>query len=275
LIHQLLGYYAMDFSAKKSLQEGYDLYFAPHYMNYITIFRDVFRFVLGCMCLVEIRRFSKHLLHNYSDVEKLELNWLKLLVIGFVAIRGWSVLVVFLVMLSVVFGITSDFEIMGLLGNYTTFILISFLIFFSLSHSSVCEGVDSRVHSSEPEKEETPKDKIKPEQMEALNHLMKNEKPYLVSALTLEKLAAQLQMPPRTLSSIINRQFECNFFEFINSYRIEEAKRLLAAPEYASKNMLEVMYDVGFNSKATFNTLFKKKVGMTPSEYRKSFSGKE
>src|SRR5690606_4741131 len=81
--------------------------------------------------------------------------------------------------------------------------------------------------------------------------------------------------PPRALSNIINRQFECNFFEFINSYRIEEAKRLLAAPEYASKNMLEVMYDVGFNSKATFNTLFKKKVGMTPSEYRKSFVAKE
>lgn len=124
LAHQILFYYGLDFSAKKSLQEGYDLYFAPQYINYITIFRDVFRFVLGCMCLIEIRRFSKHLLHNYSDIEKLELNWLKLLVIGFVAIRGWSVLVVVLVMLSVVFGITTDFEIMGLLGNYITFILI-------------------------------------------------------------------------------------------------------------------------------------------------------
>src|SRR5690606_35124986 len=248
--------------------------FAPHYMNYITIFRDLFRFVLGCMCLIEIRRFSKYLLHNYSDVEKRELNWLKLLVIGFVAIRGWSVLVVFLVMLSVVFGITTDFAIMGLLGNYITFILISILIFFSLSHSSVCEGVDSRTHS-EPEKEELAKDKVKPEQTDALTRLMEQEKPYLVSALTLEKLAGQLQVPARTLSNIINRQFECNFFEFINSYRIEEAKRLLADSKYAAKNMLEVMYDVGFNSKATFNTLFKKKVGMTPSEYRKSFSGKE
>lgn len=273
LIHQILFYYGLDFSAKKNLQEGYDLYFAPHYINYITILRDVFRFVLGCMCLVEIRRFSKHLLHNYSDIEKLELNWLKLLVIGFVAIRGWSVLVVFFVMLSVVFGITTDFAIMGLLGNYTTFILISILIFFSLSHSSVCEGVDSRVHS-EPDKEEVAKDKVKPEQTTALTRLMEQEKPFLMSALTLEKLATQLQLPPRTLSNIINRQFECNFFEFINSYRIEEAKRLLADSRYASKNMLEVMYDVGFNSKATFNTLFKKKVGMTPSEYRKSFLGK-
>lgn len=274
LVHQLFFYYGLEFNEKKSLQEGYDLYFAPKYMNYVTIFRDVFRFALGCMCLIEIRRFSKHLLGNYSDIEKLELNWLKLLVIGFTAIRGWSVLVVFLVMLSVIFGINTDFEIMGLLGNYTTFILISMLIFFSLGHSSVCEGLDHR-ENDQPEKEEVAKDKAKPEHVEALTQCMEQKKPYLVSALTLEKLATQLQLPPRTLSNIINRHFECNFFEFINSYRIEEAKRLLSDQQYADKNMLEVMYDVGFNSKATFNTLFKKKLGMTPSEYRKQATMKE
>jgi AraC-like DNA-binding protein len=159
---------------------------------------------------------------------------------------------------------------MGLLGNYITFVLISMLIFFSLGHSSVCEGLDSREAHSEPEKEETAKDKFKPEQAEALTQWMDREKPYLTAVLTLEKLAAQLQLPPRTLSNIINRQFKCNFFEFINSYRIEAAKNILADVQQGDKNMLEVMYEVGFNSKATFNTLFKKKVGMTPSEFRKS-----
>lgn len=273
LAHQILFYYGLDFSEKKSMQEDYNLYFAPKYMNYVTIFRDLFRFFLGCLCLIEIRRFSRHLLHNYSDVEKLELNWLKLLVIGFTAIRGWSVLVVFLVMLAVVFGVDSDFGVMGLLGNYTTFVLISMLIFFSLSHSPICEGVDSRVQESQPEKEEA-KEKARPEQAESLTRWMVEHKPYLISSLTLEKLAAQLQMPARTLSNVINRHFECNFFEFVNCYRIEEAKRMLADPTYADKNMLEIMYDVGFNSKATFNTLFKKKVGMTPSEFRKLSAGK-
>src|SRR5690606_20993349 len=82
LLHQLLFYYGLEFAEKKSIQESYDLYLAPHYMTYVTIFRDLFRFVLVGMCLVEIRRFSKHLLHNYSDIEKRELTWLKLLVIG-------------------------------------------------------------------------------------------------------------------------------------------------------------------------------------------------
>src|SRR5690606_33236419 len=128
------------------------------------------------------------------------------------------------------------------------------------------DGVDSR-ESEAPEKDEAAKEKFKAEHIAALTDHMAQQKPYLESALTLEKLALQLQLPPRTLSNMINRHFECHFFEFINSYRIEEAKRLLTDAACANKNMLNIMYDVGFNSKATFNTLFKKKTGMTPSEY--------
>jgi AraC-like DNA-binding protein len=157
---------------------------------------------------------------------------------------------------------------MGLIGNYVTFILVSMLIFFSLSHSFICDGVDTREENA-PEKEEVAKEKFKSEHIEALSQYMVEEKPYLESTLTLEKLATQVQLPTRTLSNMINRHFECHFFEFINSYRIDEAKRMLADPACTGKNMLEIMYDVGFNSKATFNTLFKKKTGMTPSQFRK------
>lgn len=269
LAYQILFYYGLDFDQKKTMQQNYDLFVAPAYMNYVTIFRDLFRFALGVMCLVELRRYSKHLQRNYSDIEKLELNWLRLLVIGFLAIRGWSVLVVFLVMLAVVFGIETNFELMGLTGNYTTFVLISLLIFYSLGHAHLAEGLEARSGEAEAKPDETAKEKFKPEQIQALTLLMENEKPYLQPALTLEKLASQLQMPTRSLSNMINRQFSCNFFEFINAYRIDEAKRLLSEPSSVQKNMLDIMYEVGFNSKATFNTLFKKKLGMTPSEYRK------
>jgi len=98
---------------------------------------------------------------------------------------------------------------------------------------------------------------------------LEQERPYLRPDLTLDKLAALTSIPSRTLSSIINRHFERNFFEFISTYRIDEARRLLSQDKGSATNILNVMYASGFNSKTTFNTLFKKRVGMTPSEYRK------
>jgi AraC-like DNA-binding protein len=267
LVYQVLFYYRLEWQDKHHLQEVYNLFSAPHYMNYVTLFREIFRAALGIICIVEIKRYSQHIKTNFSDIERLDLTWLKMLVIGFLGIRLWAVLVGLLILLSVSFGITTNFEIMGLMGNYTTFIMVSMLIFFGLGHSSVFEGME--VKASDVVKADVLKDKIKDTQIKQVADYMEQEKPYLVPALTLDKLAVQLRMQPRILSHLINRHFDCNFFEFVNSYRVEESKQLLADPTSSEKNMLDIMYDVGFNSKATFNTLFKKKVGMTPSEYRK------
>lgn len=268
LIYQILFYYRLEFAAKLQLQQEYDLFLAPHYMNYVTLFREVFRAALGVICLIEIQRYRKHLRTNYSDIEQIDLSWLRLLVIGFLGIRAWAVVVVFSVLLSVSFGVNADFETMGLVGNYTTFLLVSMLIFFGLSQSPVCEGIETK--AEEDAKDPALKDKFDQRLVDQLVAYMETEKPYLLPALTLEKLSQQSRIQMRVLSNIINRQFECNFFEFINNYRVDEAKRLLADVSQKDKSMLDVMMDVGFNSKATFNTLFKKKVGMTPSEYRKS-----
>lgn len=273
--YQLIFYYSLDVSDKKVIQQEYDLHLAPQIMNYVTLFRELFRVALGVICLIEIKRYTQHIHTNFSDIDKIDLTWLKILVTGFLAIRTWAVIVAAMIILSISFGIKTDFETMGLLGNYITFLLVSVLIFFGLGHSSVFEGLEQRGNNDpEPIKDEqepeNQKDKIKPELIEQVGRYMEAEKPFLTPALTLEKLAGQMRLQPRLLSNIINRHFDCNFFEFINSYRVEEAKRMLADQKHSDKTMLDIMLDVGFNSKATFNTLFKKKVGMTPSEYRKS-----
>ena len=72
-----------------------------------------------------------------------------------------------------------------------------------------------------------------------------------------------------TLTTVYFRIFEQNFFEYINAYRIEESKKLLAQQENAKITILEILDKAGFNSKATFNTFFKKIVGLTPTQYRK------
>ncbi len=103
---------------------------------------------------------------------------------------------------------------------------------------------------------------------EELLRLMDAQKPYLNPSLTMSGLARDLRISPRHLSQIINELFGRNFCEFINGYRIEESKRLLSDPAREGRSILDIAYDVGFNSKSTFNSAFKKQTGMKPSEFR-------
>jgi len=109
--------------------------------------------------------------------------------------------------------------------------------------------------------------------LQRLLDLMNTEKPYLDSDLTLQKLAKALSISPHHLSQTINEQLNQNFFDFINSYRIAEAKRMLRDPAKQHYSILAVSEETGFNSKSAFNSAFKKHVNMTPSEFRKTGDG--
>ncbi|MCK5149261.1 AraC family transcriptional regulator [bacterium] len=98
---------------------------------------------------------------------------------------------------------------------------------------------------------------------------MVKEKIYHDSALTLPILARRLSMPPRQLSQLIHVEFGSNFCDFINGYRVDEAKQYLSDADLDVR-VLEVAYDVGFNSKSAFNRVFKKNTGMTPRAFRQS-----
>lgn len=98
---------------------------------------------------------------------------------------------------------------------------------------------------------------------------MQTRAPYLDANLSLKKLARQMSMPARDLSVLINSARGQSFFEFINAYRIDRAADLLADPAHADMSVLDVLYEVGFNSKSSFNTAFKRCIGQTPSDYRR------
>jgi AraC-like DNA-binding protein len=102
--------------------------------------------------------------------------------------------------------------------------------------------------------------------------LMNTEKPYMDGGLTLQKLAQAVAISPHHLSQTINEQLNQNFIDFINAYRIEEAKRMLADSTKKHYSILAVSEEVGFNSKSAFNTAFKKHANMTPSEFRKGIA---
>ena len=117
--------------------------------------------------------------------------------------------------------------------------------------------------SNHSELTETTKDEF----YDKLLTYIQNDKPYLDNNLRLVQLADKVGFSSHTLSKLINEKAKKNFNQFINEYRLEEAKKLLI--EDSSTSIKTIYFDVGFNNKATFNTAFKNKFKCTPSEYKK------
>ena len=102
-----------------------------------------------------------------------------------------------------------------------------------------------------------------------LFRFMEQEKPFLEEGLTLKDLAERTGISLRDLSRIVNEKLHKNFNDFINFYRVEEAKQLLLLQGEKEMSILDIAFEVGFNSKSSFNSVFKKQTGMTPSFFKK------
>lgn len=233
-------------------------------MEKLIALRNISIVLYGSWCLWELRRYRRLLRENYANLEARQRNWLTAFVGGFVLIALWML---------VVHGIGSRIDhslanILGICSNYFHFFFVSALVFFSLRYTHLFDGLNT----PQTEEIETQTDVaiFKDEQITRIENFMEKEKPFLDANVHIESLAKRLSLPERTLSKILNQHFGKNFFEFINEHRIEEAKRLLTDPTKQSMNILDILAEAGFSSKSTFNAIFKKYVGQTPSQYRKS-----
>ena len=99
---------------------------------------------------------------------------------------------------------------------------------------------------------------------------MDNEKLYLEPDLTLPVLADKVNCSINHLSQVVNSGFNMSFFDFLNSYRVREAKLILSDSYDRSKSILDVSFAVGFNSNSAFYAAFKKATGVTPAQFRRS-----
>ena len=113
--------------------------------------------------------------------------------------------------------------------------------------------------------------KVLQELAEKLEKYMELEKPYLNPDINIKMLAEYMKVSEKTMSQTINHIIGSNFSDFINSYRIEDARSKLEKDTEETISIKEIMYDVGFNSRSVFNLAFKKKTGLTPSDYQKRY----
>ncbi len=100
------------------------------------------------------------------------------------------------------------------------------------------------------------------------------KKPYLDRELNIYDLSNQLRISRHTLSEVINEHMGMNFYNLVNEYRVKEVKQRMKSDEYRQLTILAIAYDLGFNSKSSFNIIFKEKTGQTPSQYLAALNAK-
>lgn len=154
-------------------------------------------------------------------------------------------------------------------------VLLSILIFQGLRNPSLLPGINLEEKALVSElarrkSRQLPSAGSPLEQQ--LTRFMSEKKPFLNPHLSLGELAEEMNTPARGLSELINDLYGCNFSEYINRARIVEAQAIMRDANYSQQSLLEIGLAAGFNSKTSFNVMFKRFVGQTPSNYRKSLS---
>lgn len=242
------------------------------YSGFITF--SLFAFIISGIVYVAL---SYRLLKRYDDLthqnfafrESIDLNWLKFFIWGIGAIFIVTTIVIMLEEgLGVAFGFNTDQIFFVLIIAF-----IFFLGFSGIRHRNIfTDQINGDLQIVEPKSSgEYKRSGLKTEDAKQyhkqLVRLMETDKPYLEPKLTLSNLADELDISANHLSQVINQCEGKNFFDFVNSYRVEEYKERAADPAYQNFSILAIALDSGFNSKSSFNQVFKKFTGKTPSQY--------
>ena len=214
------------------------------------------------------RKHRRNILNNLSNSnEKNNLHWLRNLLIG--------LLVIWLVVLFGNFVLDSSLTDTAIYISVTLF--VAFIGFFGLRQGNIFMNLPNGSLPAEltvEEQQRYSKSGLKEERAaeikQLLVKLMEEKKLFLDENISLPQLAEMLNIHPNYLSQVINERFQKNFYDFINSYRVEEFKRLIALGRNKNKTFFALALDSGFNSKASFNNSFKKITSITPSEFVKS-----
>ena len=211
-----------------------------------------------------LREHSERIKATYSTIDRINLGWLRRRLFVYAAI--WAV------GLAMVAAVRLESRAIGLVGQIVFFLIAlnTFVTgYLAMLQPEILFGpVEARPTRRYERSSLTPENAAL--HKTRLLELMEREKPFLDPEITLPKLAQALEIPVAHLSRVINDLLGRNFYEFINRYRVEEAKRRLAAPDAGRDKLIAIAMECGFNSLATFNRVFKEMAGRTPSDHRKN-----
>jgi len=256
------NFFLVDNIAKLQFLQYYDKQPEGHFLN---IFGYIISLAYFLAEIYYVLRYRNLLLENYTDKNAFKnYNWLKQLLI-LLTIGQFITIIKNASRGSYSVETTDVLRIITLLFGV---FFIFWLVFKALNSPKLFRGIDVNLLPSKEIAKETKVDKKTHQQIELLKKYMENEEPFLNPSLTIRNLAQQIKLPMRDLSVLINQNLNQHFFDFVNEYRVNKAKEILKNPSKIEFTVLEILYEVGFNSKSSFNTAFKKHTGTTPTQFR-------
>ena len=215
--------------------------------------------------LMEIKKYHIWLSDNYSNSSQYSLGWLYRLL--FIFALFWCLWIPYILVDYFVF----NFKL-GIPDYYPLYLLMSIITIWISAEAYLKPEVILLEPKTEPKIEKlVPNDDVV-EKAGWLIDQMEHNLYYLNPELTLTALASSLDIHPNKLSNIINEGISKSFSDFVNEYRTKAVVARLKNPEYNHITLLGISYECGFNSKTTFNRVFKEVMGVTPLENKKSLS---
>ncbi|HTF98545.1 MAG TPA: helix-turn-helix domain-containing protein [Cellvibrio sp.] len=226
-----------------------------------------FFYALAAVNRVRLYRIGLH--NQYSNFSPTEPSWLNILSLGFLFTWSFSILV-HIIANTIAVADPELSDLFGIAENYIIFILINALFVNSVVHTH-------KLLTTKPEaaKDLKTDEKLTDSAIQKVQLGMEVQKLFLKQNLNIDEFSKRINLPVKEVSAVINKHYGTNFFEFMNSYRVEEAKRLLSDSQHADMTVMDVLLHAGFNSKSAFHRFFNRLVGMSPTEFRKQNIGKE
>ncbi len=271
LLLVMLPYYTMSSDEKRALLTNFEEASRDDF-GWINQVVSVLHIIFQTFILIYYLKFEKKLYEEFSEVESLRIQWLKQFLILTLAA---TVLAVFSF-----FARTWNIPVLSQLYSFHFIGIV--LLFYWLSYKALTQPVlfgivkdvspNQLTSSITPEPEEKyKKSALEAEHLtfifEKVKHALHDQKLYLKNDLTLTQLSLAVDIPRHQLSQAINSCYTGNFFDLINDYRVEAFKQFASLPDKKHLSLLGIAQEAGFNSKASFYSVFKKKTGMTPAEF--------
>ena len=243
---------------------------------------ELTRILLGPIYLIVslfvLRKHTDRIGRYFSYTEEIDLKWLRNLTLMLILI--WVTVLIISILAN-----WNDF-IPWRLGDNLIYLMVTITVFVNgyfgirqqIIFSSITAKIDSATKVSESKNNTSQylnsglSEKESKSHLDNLLILMRDEQPYLDGKLTLAQVAARMNISTNHLSQVINENLNKNFFDFINGYRVELIKQKMQDKSNSHLTLLGMAYDSGFNSKSSFNSIFKKTSGITPSQYLQSQS---